>query len=363
MGRSTPPAVRRVPIDAAASPPLDVVPEVREVVPLDPYEVYRGQVFHAGHLWLGHSAGTVADYRLDAHAPCGRLVASATVPHTVEFLHPFGAGAVLAVGKHHLPRKGWRTYHSVARLVKGSLRVRTRTMPAALQVEQFGGSPGAMFFNETGLGRVIRWNGLWGRPLPPRVGFPGTILHCGRWLFVLERNDFRPGNESIARIDLARGTIERTFAGTRRRLTTLVDLAGFPWIAAPEAWADRVLLIDKASNRLAAEIAVGGGPVEVARLGHCLVVAAQEALTLSFFDLRAAGFPLVARWDLSPAGAAIANIRALAVDPDSGAVWIRSPFHGRVPDGVAAVTMAVDPDGATFRACTGGTIPAAPRAA
>ena len=103
--------------------------------------------------------------------------------------------------------------------------------------------------------------------------------------------------------------------------------------------------------------------MEVARLGHCLVVAAQEARTLSFFDLRAAGFPLVARWDLSAAGAAIGNIRALSVDPDSGTVWLRSPYHGRVPDGVAGVTMAIDPDGATFRACTGGRAPSAPNGA
>ena len=335
------------------SPPADVMPLLRDVAPLDPSEVYRGQVFHAGHLWLGHSAGTVAEYRLDAHAPSGRRVASARVPHTLEFLHPFGPRAILAVGKHHLGARGWRTYHTVARLAGGRLHVRTRTMPSWLQVEQFGGAPGAMFFNETGMGRVIRWNGLWGRALTPRVHFPGTILHCGRWLFVLERNDFRPGHESIARIDLPGGRIERTFAGTRRRLTTLLDLDGLPWIAAPEAWADRVLLVDKATNRLAAEIPVEGCPVEVARLGRCLAVATQDSRALSFFDLRAPGFPLVARWDLSAAGPALANIRVLSIDPESGAVYLRSPAHGRVPEGTASVTMAVDPGGATLRACTG----------
>ena len=342
-----------MPIATAPSAPLEVEPLVRGVAPLDPREVYRGQVFHAGHLWLGHSTGTVDDYRLDAHSADGRLVASARVPHTVEFLHPFGPGAVLAVGKHHLPRKGWRTYHTIARVAGPRLCVRTRTMPGSLQVEQFGGSPRAMFFNETGMGRVIRWNGLWGSALPPRVGFPGTMVHCGRWLFVLERNDFRPGNESIARIDLVGGGIERTFPSTRRRLTTLLDLEGLPWIAAPEAWADRVLLVDKATNRLAAEIPVEGNPVEVARLGDCLVVAAQAARSLAFVHLRRPGFPLVATWDLSAGGAAVANIRALSVDPDSGTVYLRSPFHTRVPEGVAGVTMAIDPDGATFRACTG----------
>lgn len=334
------------------APPLAVVPVLREVAPLDALEPYRGQVFHAGHLWLGHSVGTVADYRLDAHTPAGLLVASAPVPHTIEFLHPFGPRAILAVGKHHVPSKGWRTYHTVARLAGGRLRVRTRTMPARFQVEQFGGSPRAMFFNETGLGRVIRWNGFWGRALPPRVHFPGTMLHCGAWLYVLERNDFRPGHESIARIDLARGTIQRTFPETRRRLTTLLDLPGFPWIAAPEAWADRVLLVDRNTNRLAAEIPVEGSPVEVARLGHCLVVATQEARGLSFLDLRDPGFPLVARWDLSAAGPALGNIRSLQVDPHGGAVYLRSPFHARIDDGVAGVTMATDPDGATLRACT-----------
>ena len=35
---------------------IRVDPDVRRVATLAPHEVYRGQVFHAGHLWLGHSS-------------------------------------------------------------------------------------------------------------------------------------------------------------------------------------------------------------------------------------------------------------------------------------------------------------------
>lgn len=340
---------------------IRVRPTIRTVARLDPFEVYRAQAFHAGHLWLGHSSGTVDDYRVDVHDPDGRVVASGAVRHTVEFLHPFAPRAVLAVGKHFVAGRGWRTFHSVASLGPRGLRVRTRTMPARYQVEQFGGSPRAMFFNETGLGRVIRWNGFWARPLPAPVRFPGTLLHCGRWLFVLERNDFRPGQESIARIDLRRGTLERTFPRPRRRLTTIVDLPGLPWIAAPEAWADRVLLVDKAANRLAAEIPVAGTPVELARVGDCLVVASQEPARLSFVHLRRPGFPIVAEWDLSATGTDLGNIRAMDVDPVTGDVYLRSPYHARVADNTPAVTVVGDPDGATRAAC--GIVGPAPHSA
>jgi hypothetical protein len=159
-----------------------------------------------------------------------------------------------------------------------------------------------MWFNETGSRKVFRWNGWRERPLRPDVFFPGAIIPAGRHLFVLERNHFLPGHESIARIDLATESIERTFADTRRHLTMMLDLEGLPWIAAPEAWADQVLLVDKATNRLAAVLPVPGTPVAIARLGRCLVAFAQEARQASFFDLRAEGFPLVARWDLAGLG-------------------------------------------------------------
>jgi len=347
----------------AAPAVIDVVPAARRVAALHAHEVYRAQAFHAGHLWLGHSAGDVTDYRLDVHDAAGATVAGAAVPHTLEFLHPFGPRSVVAVGKHHGGRGGWRTYHTVATLAAGGLRVRTWRMPARFQVERFGGSPRAMFFNETGLGRILRWNGFWASPLPPTVHFPATMLHCGRHLFVLERNHFLPGEESIARVDLASGAIERTFRGTRRRLTTLLDLEGLPWIAAPESWADRVLLVDKAANRLAAEIPVEGGPVEVGRLGDCLVVTAQDARQILFFHLRRPGFPQVARWDLAEVGRGLGNIRALDVDPATGSIFLRSPYHVTVGADTPAVTMLADPDGATYRACTGRDPAAAPRAA
>ena len=336
---------------------IHAVPEVRTVTHLDPHEVYRGQVFHAGLLWEGHSAGTVDDYRIDVHDPDSlAVIASAPVPHTLEFLYAYAPRTILVVGKHFDRRRGWLTYHSIVRFDAAPsprLRVHVRTMPRRLQVEQFGGSASRMWFNETGSRKVFRWNGWWARPLRPDVHFPGAMIPSGRHLFVLERNDFRPGNETIARIDTVTHDIERTFSETRRHLTMMLDLEGLPWIAAPEAWADQVLLVDKATNRLAATLPVPGTPVAVARLGQCLVVFAAEARQASFFDLLSAGFPLVARWDLSGLGDDCLNVRSVQIDPHSGRLFLRSPFHPRVYGNTPAVRVAIDPDGATLARCTG----------
>ena len=340
-----------------AAAPADVVrvhPVVRSLGTLDPREVYRGQVFHDRLLWQGHSGGHVSTYRIDVHAADGARLASASVPHTLEFVHPFGPRTVLVVGKHYRRRGGWRTYHTRVRFNAGPgrpprLTVKTCTMPKRLQVEQFGGGPGAMFFNEPGSRKVVRWNGWWSRPLEPDIHFPGTMVHCGRHLFVLERNDFRPGRETIARIDLVTQAIERTFPTPRQRITALVDVPGSPWIAATEAWADQVLLIDRAANRLAATLTVPGMPVELAAAGGRLVVLAAESRTLRFFDLTRAGLPLVAEWDLSGIGPAHEHPRAIHVDPESGSVFIRFAFHPLLEDSVADVTLAVDPEGRSFR--------------
>lgn len=319
-----------------ASPDFDV----RTVAALGRCEVYRGQVFHAGHLWEGHSHGRCEEYRLDVHDADGmRVVASASVPHTLEHLYPFGPDAILVVGKHHTGRRGWRTYHSVARLRGGRLTVRTRTMPAHLQVEQFGGRPGEMYFNETGSRRVFRWDGLRAVPFEHDILMPGTILALPGCLFVLERTRIFPGVENVVRIDLTSGGIARTFPSPRRGLARLVDLEGFRWIAAVECWADQVLLIDKWTNALAAVLPAAGSPVDAAQVGHHLLVVSRDSLRLRFFNLAAVGVPLVADWDLAAVGDDFTNLTTMHADPATGNVFLRSPFHPHAADNTPCVKM------------------------
>lgn len=326
-----------------------VRPWLRDLATVDPREVYRGQVFHDGILWQGHSAGDASTYRIDAHAAGGGLVASAAVPHTVEFLHAFGPRAILAVGKHFRRRGGWITFHSVMRLVAATgrasrLRVTTRAMPRHLQVEQFGGGPRAMFFNEPGSRKVIRWHGWRARPLRPDIRFPGTMIHRGRHLFVVERNDHRPGHETVVRIDLDTESVDRGFPGPPRGIAAVVDVPGTPWIAAAESAADRVLLIECETNRLAAVLPAPGMPVALAPCGGKLVVLAAAARTLRFFDLGAAGLPLLAEWDLAALGSGLRHPRALDVDPVTETVYIRFCFHPLVEGSAAGVALAGDPE-------------------
>jgi hypothetical protein len=327
------------PVDAAFVQAITDL-HITTVATLDPCEVYRGQVFHDGHLWVGHSAGRVEDYRLDVYDGDGStLLASAPVPHTLEFLYPFGPWTILAVGKHHTRRHGWLTYHSVARLRRGRLSLTSRSMPAHLQVEQFGGSPGAMYFNETGSRRVFRWTGFRGLPFAHDIRMPGTIVALPGCLFVLERNRIVPGAENVARIDLATGQIERTFTTPRRGLSTLVRLAGWPWIAAVEGWADQVLLVDTRSNTLAAVLPAPGTPVDAAQVGRHLLVVSRDPKRLRFFDLAAAGVPQVAEWDLAGLGYDFANITTMHADQRTGRVFLRSPFHPAVAGNTPAVKM------------------------
>ncbi len=210
---------------------------IRTVTLLDQGEVYRGQVFHDGHLWEGNSTGGVANYRLDIYAADGsRILASARVPHTQEFLYPFGPRAIIIVGKHFTDHCGWLTYHSVARFRQGRLHVKTHAMPMALQIEQFGGRDGRIYFNETGSRKVFRWTRRGARPLAPDIHLPGVMLPCDRFIFVLERNRISPGAENVVKIDLFSQRIERTFTEPRNKLSTMIDLPGFPWIAAVETW-------------------------------------------------------------------------------------------------------------------------------
>lgn len=330
---------------------------VRTLLRLGRHEVYRGQCFHAGLLFAGHSGGGGDDrgrqggegHRLDIHLPGdANAAATARLVHTAEFIHPFGPDAVIVVGKHFLPRAGWRTYHTVARVARGRLRTRTRMMPSWLQVEQFGGSPRAMFFNEPGSRQVYHWSVLGPRALGPEVFLPGTMLVAGTGLYVLERNHVVRGRENLARIDLATRTIARTFLTTRRGLSALVDLPGTPWLAVAETGADQVLVVEKAANRLARTIPVPGGPVALAALGRHLVVFCDEPRRIDFLDpADDRGTPL-ARWNLADGAAALGHVTAIDVDPATGDVYLRSPFHPLVEGHEPSVTMVADASGRTL---------------
>ena len=315
---------------------------IRTVAVLDPGEVYRGQVFHDGHLWEGNSTGGVANYRLDVYAADGsRVLASAGVPHTQEFLYPFGPQTILIVGKHFTDRHGWLTYHSTAQFDGGRLRVRTRAMPMTLQVEQFGGHADRMYFNEPCARKVFQWTNRGPRLLAPDIHLPGVILPFERFVFVLERNQIFPGNENIVKIDLPGQRIERTFAQTRNRLSTMIDLEGFPWIAAVETWADQILLIDKESNTLAAALPAPGTPVDLAQVDDRLLVVSQEPKRLRLFDLADRDIPQIAEWDLAALGDDFANLTTMHVDPRTGNVFLRSPFHPRIEGNTPAVKMVI----------------------
>jgi hypothetical protein len=313
---------------------------IRTVAILDQGEVYRGQVFHDGHLWEGHSTGGVASYRLDVHGADGeQILASARVPHTLEFLYPFGPHTILAVGKHFTDHCGWLTYYTIARFRYGRLRVKTRSLPMVVQIEQFGGRAGLMYFNETGNRKVFRWTRWGARPLAPDIHLPGVILPFEKFVFVLERNRISPGDENIVKIDLATQRIDRTFTQTRNKLSTMIDLRGFPWIAAVETWADQILLVDKESNTLAAVLPAPGAPIDAVQVGGHLLVVSREPKRLRFFDLAAPGIPMIADWDLSALGDDFANLTTMHVDPHSGNVFLRSPFHPRVDGNTPAVKM------------------------
>ena len=315
---------------------------IRTVTVLDRGEPYRGQVFHDGHLWEGHSTGGVGSYRLDVHAADGsQILATARVPHTQEFLYPFGPHTILSVGKHYTARWGSLTYHSIARFQHGRLRVKTRAMPMALQVEQFGGQANRMYFNETGSRKVFRWTRWGARPLAPDIHLPGVILPFEKFVFVLERNRLSAGAENVVKIDLASQRIERTFPQPRNKLSTMIDLHGYPWLAAVESWADQTLLIDKEHNTLFAALPTPGTPIDVAQFRTHLLVVSRDPKRLRFFDLSVSGTPQVAEWDLSALGDDFCNITTMHVDQQSGNVFLRSPFHPLIDGNTPAVKMVM----------------------
>ncbi len=329
-------------------------PEVRVVTDLERTQPYAPLLFHAHYLWVASSTtGTektvydVSLYNSEGHGP----MAQVRIPHSAEHLYAFGSQAAVVVGKSSWP---WKTHYTILSLTGRGLSAETTTFPEEIQTEQFGGQPGAMFFNEVGSRSVFRWDGKGSQPLKAEISGPGQMLLTGGFLYVLERNGFALGDENITRIKLSDESSERVFTdGLRNGLTNMLVLNDSSYLAASESLANQVLLIDRKSNKLAGAIAIPGGtPRPLDQFGHCLVVGSDISKKVTFVDMKQTPAKVVAEWDLAVAGPKFENLYSLAVDPDSGRVFGRSKdVCGSCTLSRNSIVVAQESTGEVRRAC------------
>lgn len=328
---------------------------IRIVTDLDFVEPNEAHLFHDSHLWVGKSKTTEDGHpRMEVYSSEGSLVSTIKLSHSPQAVSPLSDTEVVVFGKTQWP---WKSHYTVITRTGHDFVTRTTTLPEEFQADGFVGDINRMFFTEVGDAKIFRPKGDQFEYLAPVISFPGKMLLLGDSLFVIEGRELSLGDENLVKIDLKTETADRTFKDhLRQGLTNIISLPQRGRIAAAETLADQVLLIDVASNKLVETLAVNGEPRGLATLGNCLVVSSAETRRVRFFDLGTAEAKLIDEWNLSVVGNKLRKARSLAVDPDSGRVYVRSTYicpSSLCVETMSSVVMAEQLSKTTHKRCMG----------
>lgn len=318
------------------------------------YENVEPMVFQESQLWVAKSvnwAGTQYVNGVEVTDSTGSIhYATLELPFLPDRMYPFGGKQVIVVGKHYSDQ--WRTYFAVLTPNADSYSVSTTTLPTEYQVDEFTGSPEAMYFSEPGTNKIYRYKrSLFGAtmtPLAPLIHGPGKMLIRDNNLWLIIRNGFQLGDENIGKIDLTSESMERTFPNLRNGITNLYALKNERLIVANEILNDQILFIDPDTNKLIKTVSITGGPYGFAELGSCLVVTVSKGV--SFVK----NFEVAHRWDLSVLGPNMDEPRNVVVDDKTNRLYIRSSNLCPTCEVTRNTVFVFEPGESVLKTCTAG---------
>lgn len=335
---------------------------------LDKFEPFEAHLFHGGQLFVGRSRkGLAGYYRLEIYSAEGVQLSDLPLQHSPRYLYPYGPEAVLAVGVSAEPNI---SQYTIVHFRRGNFTTSTNPVPETAWADRFLGKPGQLIFSDPGGNQqddaivdnpnlpaqtLFRMQGANATFLSTRLPAPraGTVI--GNTLYLLHDKDIFGQQSNFSSVNLTTQKTERFFPSWRQRLVSLLPLDNGK-IALSEQGADQVLFLDPTSKQTTVLKVEAGTPRGLATLGSCLVVASESSRQISFYDLKSSDNHLVAQWDLTGAGGKLYGIRSLAVDPQSGRVYVRSayacsPNDPTCPSDRNNVLLVQERSGATFKQC------------
>ncbi len=119
------------------------------ITTLKPYEIWTdAHTFHNGLVWVGQIRTTDnGKDSLQVYDSEGKLLAESPLPHSASYVYNYDANQVLITGRSSFP---WKTHYSLASYKNHSIRLKTVTFPSEIQVLEFAGGPGNLYFAELG---------------------------------------------------------------------------------------------------------------------------------------------------------------------------------------------------------------------
>lgn len=307
---------------------------ITKLTELDRFEPFEGQVFHDGHLWVGHSRKDLAAaYKIELFSSDGKLVTTVPLKHSPRFLYAFGSDSILAVG---IAASDNLSHYSIIKRTGETLKVTDYKIPAEALADRFVGKPGQMYFTDPGgfddggpIGQPLRTlftiKSGQARFLNARMSGPRTSVLLGNSIFIAQQPDMGSGRFFLTQLNLSSETAQKISSEPVFGVSNMLILENGNEIVFNERYKNQVGILDATKSTVTEKIAIPAGqPRGLGQMGHCLVVGSEVSKQVTFIDLKASGHPIVAQWDVSNAGKEFLAINNLSVDPKQGRVYLRS---------------------------------------
>jgi len=325
------------------------------VTELPKNEPHNGLFAHGPYVFTGVSRQEEGEkHHLDVFdaaslAKAGRF----DLQHSVLEIKPFGASAVLVLGKSASPY--WQSHFSIVDWASGTLKVRLFSIPEEVMAETFAGDPTNLFFNEPGSQGVYRWSSnRLSTVAANAISGPGVMQYRSGNLWILERGGlFNFGDENLVHIDTRSGNLSRPF--DKSNIIGAADMtltADGKYIAITMGAGKPVVkLYDLQTRAFYAGLSLDHWGDRIATFGKCVVTLSREDKVLEFSRIDEASLVPMASWSLSDAGDRLKSPQTLTIDEANKRVIVRSAYPCPTCTATQSSVFAAEDDGSTFAAC------------
>lgn len=315
--------------------------DTKTVTLLDKGEPYGAMVFHADHLWVGHSRKNFnADYKVQIFDRKDQLVSEIPLPHAPQVMYPYDDSSILIVGIGHTPNL---TMYTLISHRGGSFPNRTRIIPMEAWANQWLGTFGGReYFTDPGGNpndeavttdltlasqTLFRMDGDTPKYLPTRMRLPVGGVVVDKSLFVIQKDAMTGPKSNLVQVDPATGKSSNLFAIPRQDLHVITKVPGTSLLAILERAANQVLIYDSVGKTLVSEVAVDRGPKPLKAMKNCLFVGSFEERSIQMLKRAPQGnFEVAAKLNNTMPTSEFKKLSEIAVDEKTGRVYARSNF-------------------------------------
>lgn len=288
-----------------------------------------------GTLWVGKSRKELnADYTVEAYDPGHRLLSSAKLPHSINFIKAYTGSSVIATGFNPNSRL---TAYSIISLSNGRMNVKsTNVALGGFATFWIGSVAGKNFFVDHGgnsndnapLGQpaqtIFSYNGFSSRYLTTRLSLPVDGATYNNQLLLVSREQIGSPSAKIVRVDPATHKMTVLVKDTGANFGEMAQLGSTSLFAANASGTNKVIIFDANNPGVKREFATQGYTRNVATAGHCVFAGNDETNTIEVFDVDLQSPAPVLTLSVDMPENDFSGIKKIAVDRSSGQIYARA---------------------------------------